>query len=85
MQKPPMVPIQSGGQVDLAGDDEKGYEDVEYDVSDKIPDSDEKNSALAVGYKSDRSFVVRGDKIGVFKHTNKDQLGTLTQGEPDPH
>jgi len=40
--------------------------------------SDEKNSALAVGYKSDRSFVVRGDKIGVFKHTQDDGLGILS-------
>ncbi|ORX95192.1 cytoplasm protein [Basidiobolus meristosporus CBS 931.73] len=32
------------------------------------------NSQLAVGYKHDRSFVVRGDKIGVFKHTDDDQL-----------
>ncbi|RKP10131.1 VID27 cytoplasmic protein-domain-containing protein [Thamnocephalis sphaerospora] len=29
-----------------------------------------KNSQLAVGYKHDRSFVVRGNKIGVFKHTD---------------
>jgi hypothetical protein len=33
------------------------------------------NSALAVGYKSNRSFVVRGDKIGVFRHTRDDGLG----------
>jgi hypothetical protein len=26
-----------------------------------------KNSALAVGYKEDLSFVVQGDMIGVFK------------------
>ncbi|KAF2147320.1 uncharacterized protein K452DRAFT_261735 [Aplosporella prunicola CBS 121167] len=32
------------------------------------------NSQLAVGYKHDRSFVVRGSKIGVFKHTNDDKL-----------
>lgn len=32
------------------------------------------NSQLAVGYKNNRSFVVRGDKIGVFKHTDDDQL-----------
>ena len=29
----------------------------------------EKNSQLAVGHKNDRTFVVRGDKIGVFRHT----------------
>lgn len=28
------------------------------------------NSQLAVGGSFDKSFVVRGDKIGVFKHTD---------------
>jgi len=52
-----------------------GYdEDEEYDREDTFT-SNEKNSALAVGYKSDRSFVVRGDRIGVFKHTDDDRLG----------
>ncbi|KAK5124347.1 hypothetical protein LTR85_001564 [Meristemomyces frigidus] len=32
------------------------------------------NSQLAVGAKVDRSFVVRGDKIGVFKHTSDNGL-----------
>ena len=32
------------------------------------------NSQLAVGYKHDRSFVVRGSKIGVFKHTRNNNL-----------
>jgi len=50
-------------------------EDEEDDDSRLLPASGEKNSALAVGYKSDRSFVVRGDKIGVFKHTDNDGLG----------
>jgi hypothetical protein len=30
------------------------------------------NSLLAVGYKSHRSFVVRGDKIGVFSNDDRD-------------
>lgn len=34
----------------------------------------EKNSQLTVGYKFDRSFIVRGNRIGVFKHTDDDQL-----------
>ena len=34
----------------------------------------EVNSQLAVGYKFDRAFVVRGNKIGVFRHTDDDQL-----------
>lgn len=36
------------------------------------------NSQLAVGYKHDRSFVVRGSKIGVFKHTDDNQLEFTT-------
>lgn len=46
------------------------------DVAPVMPDMGrhERNSALAVGYKSDRAFVVRGDKIGVFKHTDDDTL-----------
>ncbi|MCJ1390847.1 hypothetical protein MMC18_003708 [Xylographa bjoerkii] len=32
------------------------------------------NSQLAVGYKHDRSFVVRGSQIGVFKHTPNNNL-----------
>ncbi|CAK4032188.1 Vacuolar import and degradation 27 [Lecanosticta acicola] len=32
------------------------------------------NSQLAVGGKVDRSFVVRGDKIGVFKHSDDNGL-----------
>jgi len=51
-------------------------EDEEYDAPDQFSRTDTtKNSELAVGYKSDRSFVVRGDKIGVFKHTATDGLG----------
>lgn len=37
-------------------------------------DDDNVNSQLAVGYKHDRSFVVRGSKIGVFKHTPRNNL-----------
>ena len=61
--------------------DEEDEESVEAatqvdDVAPVMPDMgrQERNSALAVGYKSDRAFVVRGDKIGVFKHTDDDTL-----------
>ncbi|KAJ2494339.1 Vacuolar import and degradation protein 27, partial [Coemansia sp. RSA 2052] len=33
-----------------------------------------KNSMLAVGYKHDRSFVVRGSRIGVFRHGENDDI-----------
>ncbi|KAF2718497.1 VID27-domain-containing protein [Polychaeton citri CBS 116435] len=36
------------------------------------------NSQLAVGAAHDRSFVVRGDKIGVFKHTPDNHLEFAT-------
>ncbi|KAF9915200.1 hypothetical protein BX616_006693, partial [Lobosporangium transversale] len=52
-------------------DNEEGEEeDVEKEVFQKDA---AKNSQLAVGYK-DRSFVVRGNKIGVFKHDDRDGL-----------
>lgn len=38
------------------------------------PEDGDVNSQLAVGYKHDRSFVVRGSKIGVFKHTPNNNL-----------
>jgi hypothetical protein len=37
-----------------------------------------KNSSMAVGMVSDRSFVVRGDRIGVFKYGEKDKLEFVT-------
>jgi hypothetical protein len=33
----------------------------------------DKNSQLAVGFKGDRSYVVRGNNIGVFRHSGDDQ------------
>ena len=32
------------------------------------------NEHLAVGYKHERSFVVRGNNVGVFRHTEDDKL-----------
>jgi hypothetical protein len=34
----------------------------------------ERNSQLTVGYKGDRSYVVRGNNIGVFNHSNDNQV-----------
>ncbi|KAK2064397.1 VID27 cytoplasmic protein [Colletotrichum caudatum] len=69
-------------------EEEEDYEDAEEDAQrSEHYDSDEEeddvetkdedgnvNSQLAVGYKHDRSFVVRGSKIGVFKHTANNNL-----------
>lgn len=48
--------------------------DESEDDFDVHPDDGNVNSQLAVGYKHDRSFVVRGSKIGVFKHTPNNNL-----------
>ncbi|KAJ2780674.1 Vacuolar import and degradation protein 27 [Coemansia javaensis] len=54
-------------------------EESEPDNSDREDGGDFKepaavNSKLAVGYKHGRSFVVRGSRIGVFKHTDSDDI-----------
>lgn len=49
-------------------------EDEEEDDLVTRDDDGNVNSQLAVGYKHDRSFVVRGSKIGVFKHTPNNNL-----------
>lgn len=48
--------------------------DEEEDDVETQPKDGEVNSGLAVGYKHDRSFVVRGSKIGVFKHHPNNHL-----------
>lgn len=74
--------------IDMEVDDDE-EEEEDYDEQERahtsrgasVPDDGEnnpgdnsKNSLLAVGYKHDRSFVVRGNKIGVFKHTDDNDL-----------
>jgi hypothetical protein len=48
--------------------------DEEEDDAEYQPKDGETNKQIAVGYKHDRSFVVRGSKIGVFKHTPNNHL-----------
>lgn len=54
-------------------DDDLSEPEEEYsgDEEDRPPAllKGEKNSQLTVGYKGDRSYVVRGNNIGVFSHT----------------
>lgn len=66
-------------------EEEMGNRSEEYDSDEEEDDTHVKgesdgneNSQLAVGYKHDRSFVVRGGKIGVFKHTDNDGLEFAT-------
>lgn len=61
-------------------EDEGGIRSEHYDSDESQDDTDVQpkdgnvNSQLAVGYKNDRSFVVRGSRIGVFKHTPENRL-----------
>ena len=72
---------------DVPQEDEEGEEQEDEGQRSEHYDTDEEeddvvtrdedgnvNSQLAVGYKHDRSFVVRGTKIGVFKHTPNNNL-----------
>ncbi|KAF2436058.1 VID27-domain-containing protein [Tothia fuscella] len=65
-------------------DDEGGRRSEHYDSDEDEDDvvtrdaDGNVNSQLAVGFKHDRSFVVRGSKIGVFKHTEDNHLEFAT-------
>ena len=65
-------------------EEEDGQRSEHYDTDESEEDVDlhdkdgNVNSQLAVGYKHDRSFVVRGSKIGVFKHTPNNHLEFTT-------
>ncbi len=63
------VEDENDGQKSEHYDSDESEDDV-----DVHPDDGNVNSQLAVGYKHDRSFVVRGSKIGVFKHTPNNNL-----------
>ncbi|KAN0097408.1 VID27 cytoplasmic domain containing protein [Tylopilus felleus] len=52
-------------------DDDEGEDE---DASSIPRVSGERNSMLTVGYKGDRSYVVRGNNIGVFSHTGDNQV-----------
>lgn len=60
-----------GGNRSEQYDSDENEDDIHVRGGDEGGDE---NSQLAVGYKHDRSFVVRGSKIGVFKHTNDNHL-----------
>ncbi|KAJ9058937.1 Vacuolar import and degradation protein 27, variant 2 [Entomophthora muscae] len=54
-----------------SSEEEEEPERVEKESFDQGKDT---NSQLAVGYKNNRSYVVRGSRIGVFKHAARDQI-----------
>ncbi|PPQ98532.1 hypothetical protein CVT24_004023 [Panaeolus cyanescens] len=53
---------------DEESSDEDDYAEEEEDTPTSLPG--DRNSQLTVGYKGDRSYVVRGNNIGVFNHTS---------------
>jgi hypothetical protein len=55
-------------------DDDGGDRSLAATRGNRGGDSDEQNSLLAVGQAHNRSFVVRGSQVGVFKQTNDDDL-----------
>ena len=54
------------------------YSDSDEDEEPQQPNDGTQNSLLAVGSKHNRSFVVRGNRIGVFKQNDDDQLEFAT-------
>jgi len=56
--------------VQTEASDESDVEEEEDDEdAPKAPNTGDRNSQLTVGYKGDRSYVVRGNNIGVFNHS----------------
>ncbi|KAI0375618.1 VID27 cytoplasmic protein [Pilatotrama ljubarskyi] len=61
---------------------EEELDKSEDEEEEEYPEDDEeapqmpkgRNKQLTVGYKGDRSYVVRDDKIGVFSHTGQNQV-----------
>jgi len=54
--------------------DDSDVEEEEDEYAPKAPTTGDRNSQLTVGYKGDRSYVVRGNNIGVFNHSNDHSL-----------
>ena len=81
MDDAPEVQEEEGEEAEEEDDGQRS-EHYDTDESEDDVDTHDKdgnvNSQLAVGYKYDRSFVVRGSKIGVFKHTPNNHLEFTT-------
>ena len=82
MDDAPQEPDEGEEEEDSEPDAAQQSEHYDSDESEDDVDLHDKdgnvNSQLAVGYKHDRSFVVRGSKIGVFKHTPNNNLEFTT-------
>lgn len=53
-------------------EDDDDDEEAEDEDAPQPPLSGDRNSQLMVGYKGDRSYVLRGNNIGVFNHNTQD-------------
>ncbi|KAK2595545.1 Vacuolar import and degradation protein 27 [Conoideocrella luteorostrata] len=76
---PPLGEVEEEEEEELEEEEEAGVRSDNYDSEEDEEAAEERadgemNSQLAVGYKHDRSFVVRGSKIGVFSHTADNRL-----------
>ncbi|KAI9467015.1 VID27 cytoplasmic protein-domain-containing protein [Lactarius psammicola] len=58
--------------LDELGDEDEDEDEITEDSGPPAGFQEGRNSQLTVGYKGDRSYVVRGDKIGVFRHKPDD-------------
>ncbi|KAH7914180.1 VID27 cytoplasmic protein-domain-containing protein [Hygrophoropsis aurantiaca] len=65
--------VESELDPDEEASDSEGEEEEEEDVVPPLGQG-ERNSQLTVGYKGDRSYVVRGNNIGVFNHSGNHQV-----------
>ncbi|KAF2759980.1 vacuolar import and degradation protein [Pseudovirgaria hyperparasitica] len=84
MEDAPTIEEEDEDEYDESEDDSTAQQSEHYDSDESEDDVEVRdkdgnvNSQLAVGYKHDRSFVVRGSKIGVFKHTPDNHLQFTT-------
>lgn len=60
------------GSSDEDSEDDERQQEEEDDLP-PLPQG-ERNSQLTVGYKGDRSYVVRGNNIGVFNHDEDNKV-----------
>ncbi|KJZ77594.1 hypothetical protein HIM_02771 [Hirsutella minnesotensis 3608] len=78
MEDAPIPEEEEAEEEETNEEESEGLRSEEYDSEDEAAEEHQKdgevNSQLAVGYKHDRSFVVRGSKIGVFSHTSDNRL-----------
>lgn len=65
------TPLTTATEEEGTSDEEP--EDEDEDLPPALSKGD-RNSQLTVGYKGDRSYVVRGNNIGVFSHSGDGQV-----------